>query len=79
MNDVSAEEMTVITAKDIEAEVPAENAYDLEAELNKVVGLESVKNYIRSLNARLMVQEQRKKHGLKVNATQTLIDQAKPN
>lgn len=72
LNDVSAEEMTVITAKDIEAEVPAENAYDLEAELNKVVGLESVKNYIRSLNARLMVQEQRKKHGLKVNATQTL-------
>ncbi len=47
-------------------------AYDLEAELNKVVGLESVKNYIRSLNARLMVQEQRKKHGLKVSTTQTL-------
>lgn len=70
--DVSAEEMTVITAKDIETEAPAENVYDLEAELNKVVGLESVKNYIRSLNARLMVQEQRKKHGLKVNATQTL-------
>lgn len=72
VNDVSAEEMTVITAKDIETEIPAENAYDLEAELNKVVGLESVKNYIRSLNARLMVQEQRKKHGLKVSTTQTL-------
>ena len=72
LNDVSAEEMTVITAKDIETEIPAENTYDLEAELNKVVGLESVKNYIRSLNARLMVQEQRKKHGLKVSTTQTL-------
>lgn len=72
VNDVSAEEMTVITAKDIETEIPAENAYDLEAELKKVVGLESVKNYIRSLNARLMVQEQRKKHGLKVSTTQTL-------
>lgn len=72
LNDVNAEEMTVITAKDIETEIPAENAYDLEAELNKVVGLESVKNYIRSLNARLMVQEQRKKHGLKVSTTQTL-------
>lgn len=72
LNDVSNEEMTIITARDIEAEFPAEGAYDLEAELSKVVGLESVKNYIRSLNARLMVQEQRKKHGLKVNATQTL-------
>ncbi len=72
MNDVSVEEMAVITAKDIEDEIPAENAYDLEAELSKVVGLESVKDYIRSLNARLMVQEQRKKHGLKVSTTQTL-------
>lgn len=72
LSEVSAEEMTVIIAKDIEAESPVENTYNLEAELSKVVGLESVKNYIRSLNARLMVQEQRKKHGLKVSTTQTL-------
>lgn len=72
LSEVSTEEMTVIIAKDIEAESPVENTYNLEAELSKVVGLESVKNYIRSLNARLMVQEQRKKHGLKVSTTQTL-------
>lgn len=72
LNDVSAEEMTTIIAKDIEAEATTENGYDLEAELNKVVGLDAVKNYIRSLNARLLVQEQRKKLGLKVNTTQTL-------
>lgn len=72
LSEVSAEEMTVIIAKDIEAQSPVENTYNLEAELSKVVGLESVKNYIRSLNARLMVQEQRKKHGLKVSTTQTL-------
>ena len=72
LSEVSAEEMTVILAKDIEAETTRENVYDLEAELSKVVGLDSVKNYIRSLNARLMVQEQRKKLGLKVSATQTL-------
>jgi len=70
--DVSAEEMTEITAQDIKAETAHGNAYDLEAELSKVIGLESVKNYIRSLNARLLVQEERRKHGLKVNATQTL-------
>lgn len=72
LSEVSTEEMTVIIAKDIEAQSPVENTYNLEAELSKVVGLESVKNYIRSLNARLMVQEQRKKHGLKVSTTQTL-------
>lgn len=72
LSEVSAEEMTVILAKDIEAETTRENVYDLETELSKVVGLDSVKNYIRSLNARLMVQEQRKKLGLKVSATQTL-------
>lgn len=72
LSEVSAEEMTVILVKDIEAETARENAYDLEAELSRSVGLESVKNYIRSLNARLMVQEQRKKHGLKVSTTQTL-------
>lgn len=72
LSDVTAEEMTTVIARDIEAETTCENEYDLEAELSKVVGLESVKNYIRSLNARLLVQEQRRKHGLKVNTTQTL-------
>ncbi len=72
LSDVTAEEMTTIVAQDIEAETVCENNYNLEAELNRVVGLESVKSYIRSLNARLLVQEQRRKHGLKVNTTQTL-------
>lgn len=72
LSEVAADEMTVILAKDIETEAAHEEEYDLETELSKVVGLESVKNYIRSLNARLAVQEQRKKHGLKVSTTQTL-------
>lgn len=57
LSDVTPDEMTTIIARDIEAETACENEYDLEAELSKVVGLESVKNYIRSLNARLLVQE----------------------
>ncbi len=72
LSDVTTEEMALIVAQDIEAETVYENTYDLDAELNKIVGLETVKNYIRSLNARLLVQEQRRKHGLKVNTTQTL-------
>lgn len=72
ISEVSAEEMATITAGDIQEESPREDDYDLEAELSGVVGLESVKNYIRSLNARLLIQEERKKHGLKVNTAQTL-------
>ncbi len=46
--------------------------FDLELELNKVIGLDSVKKYIRSLNARLKLQGERKKLGLKVDTTQTM-------
>ncbi|MBF0779665.1 MULTISPECIES: AAA family ATPase [unclassified Granulicatella] len=72
MSDVSDEELSVITLLDIEPEIPSGKNYDLEAELSKVVGLDAVKQYIRSLNARLIVQEERKKNGLKVDDTQTL-------
>lgn len=72
LSEVGAEELTIILPTDIEDNLDNEAEYDLEAELSKVVGLDAVKNYIRSLNARLMVQEERKKHGLKVNTAQTL-------
>ncbi len=40
--------------------------------ITKVIGLESVKVYIRSLNARLKIQAERKKAGLKTDNTQTM-------
>lgn len=46
--------------------------FDLEQELSKVIGLESVKQYIRSLQARLKLKEARKQAGLKTNDTQTM-------
>ncbi|MDE6566594.1 MAG: AAA family ATPase, partial [Lachnospiraceae bacterium] len=46
--------------------------FDLEKELSTVIGLDSVKKYIRSLNARLKIQDERKKAGLKTNNTQTM-------
>ena len=72
VSDVPQDEMALILSADIAPEIISHNTYDLEAELAKVVGLDAVKKYIRSLNARLKVQEERKKHGLKVNTTQTL-------
>lgn len=72
VSDVRQDEMAVILPTDIVPESVANDAYDLEAELAKVVGLDAVKKYIRSLNARLKVQEERKKHGLMVNTAQTL-------
>jgi SpoVK/Ycf46/Vps4 family AAA+-type ATPase len=47
-------------------------SFDLEAELSKIIGLEKVKNYIRSLSARLRLQNERKKVGLLSDSTQTM-------
>ena len=48
------------------------DGFDLEAELAKVAGLDSVKKYIRSLNARLKLQAERRRPGLKTDSTQTM-------
>jgi SpoVK/Ycf46/Vps4 family AAA+-type ATPase len=47
-------------------------SFDLEAELSKVIGMHEVKNYIRSLSARLRLQNERKKVGLLRDSTQTM-------
>lgn len=70
--DVSEGELTRILAVDIRPEEIGAGGFDLEKELSKVVGLESVKKYIRSLNARLKLQAERKKAGLKTDNTQTM-------
>ena len=70
-------QMNIILPEDIKQDMTdtashLNKTFDLEAELSKVIGLENVKKYIRSLNARLRVQEARKNAGLKTNDTQTL-------
>ena len=70
--DVTGADLTRIIASDIKTEVSLSTTYDLEQELSKVVGLESVKKYIRSLNARLKMQAERKRAGLKTDNTQTM-------
>ena len=69
---VSGEALTEITAADIKPEIMDHPDFDLEKELSKVIGLDSVKKYIRSLNARLKLQAERKKLGLKTDNTQTM-------
>lgn len=72
LEDVAIEEMNLILPQDIEKGYASTNQYDLEKDLDKVIGLENVKQYIRSLSARLRIQEERKKAGLRVDSTQTM-------
>ncbi len=70
--DVTENELTVIISADVKADSTDVVGFDLEKEFSKVIGLESVKKYIRSLNARLKLQEERKKAGLKTDTAQTM-------
>lgn len=72
MSDVKESELVTIISTDICLEEEKKTGFDLEKELSKVIGLDSVKRYIRSLNARLKMQEERKKAGLKTDNTQTM-------
>jgi SpoVK/Ycf46/Vps4 family AAA+-type ATPase len=49
-----------------------QTGFDLEKRLNKVIGIENVKKYIRSLAARIKIQAMRRQAGLKTDDTQTL-------
>ena len=70
--DVAEGDLTLIIPSDIKVDSNNAVGFDLEKELGKVIGLESVKRYIRSLNARLKLQSERKKAGLKTDTTQTM-------
>lgn len=72
INDVDRDEMTLINSEDICMEQKKRDVFDLEQELRSVIGLEAVKKYIRSLNARLRLQEERRKLGLSTDSVQTL-------
>lgn len=72
IEDVSREGLTEIVFEDIEVRNVSTNRFELEKVLAAIVGLTDVKNYIRSLYARLKMQNERKKLGLPVDSTQTL-------
>lgn len=70
--DVTENDLAVIIPADVKVDSTSVSGFDLENELSKVIGLELVKRYIRSLNARLKLQSERKKAGLKTDTTQTM-------
>ncbi|MDN4608462.1 AAA family ATPase [Sporosarcina highlanderae] len=70
--DVPAEEMQMIIPQDIEPMKKVDDDFDLEEQLAKIVGLDEVKGYIRGLNARLRMQNERKKLGMIVDDSQTM-------
>ena len=72
VNDIPEDDVNVIIPSDIRDDFVRKLDYDLETELNKVIGLENVKQYFRGLSARLNIQEKRRKSGLITDETQTL-------
>jgi AAA+ superfamily predicted ATPase len=72
ISDVAESEMNIVIADDIISDKKLSQSYDLENELSKVIGVNDVKKFIRSLNAKLRLQCERKKQGLIVDHSQTL-------
>ncbi|MCL2354496.1 MAG: AAA family ATPase, partial [Oscillospiraceae bacterium] len=72
VDDISKEALTEIIAGDIKVECLERKEYNLEETFAQIVGLEEVKTYIRSLEARLKIQTKRKKMGLYVDDIQSL-------
>lgn len=72
INDVSVDEINIIIPQDVRDDSVRGVDFDLEAEFKDVIGLDSVKNYVRGLSARLRVQEERRLAGLKTDDAQTL-------
>ncbi|MDR1460279.1 MAG: AAA family ATPase [Campylobacteraceae bacterium] len=70
--DVSTDKMNLIISSDIVQKTSQNATYDLENEFSNIVGLDEVKNYIRSLSAKLRLEKERKKMGLPINNFGTL-------
>lgn len=72
MDNVTLHGLTEITPDDIEPATQGLEIYDLEKALAGIVGLSEVKNFIRSLYARLRIQKERQNLGLVTDSTQSL-------
>lgn len=66
------EELDTIVPADLDDKSNRNEEYDLEKDLSGIVGLDNVKEYIRALKARLVIQKKRKEMGLKTDESQTM-------
>jgi len=65
-------DIQVIKKEDIIIQDIISEKFDLESRLENVIGLQEVKNYIRSLQAQTKIRNERKKIGLLVDTSQSL-------
>ena len=73
LEDVALNEINIIHPEDIGKKYETENSeYDYEQIFDSIIGLKSVKQYIRMLAARIKIMNERKKMGLIVNDEQSL-------
>ncbi|GIP52342.1 AAA family ATPase [Paenibacillus vini] len=70
-DDVTVQGLTEIIETDIQPEKTSDTGFDLEQSLSGIVGLDEVKDYVRSLHARLKMENERKKLGLGKEQPQT--------
>ncbi|MGL4676836.1 MAG: AAA family ATPase [Brevinema sp.] len=68
------EELSTVLIEDIVDQKVAEHkhTFDLKEQLKNIIGLDEVKQYIQSLQARLRITQERKKLGITNDSTQTL-------
>ena len=73
MEEVAINDVNVIIEEDIGKKFETENNdYDYEKAFDNIIGLESVKQYIRMLAARIKISNERKKMGLQVAGDQSM-------
>lgn len=71
--DIALNEINIILPEDVGVKYATQNSeYDYEQVFDSIIGLESVKQYIRMLAARIKIMNERKKMGLVVNDEQSL-------
>lgn len=71
--NISSNEINLILPEDVGKNFETENAdFDYEKAFEDIIGLESVKQYIRMLAARIKIMNERKRLGLIVNTEQSL-------
>ena len=72
MDVIDENSVILLTEEDFDVYDKNKESFNLDEKLNEVVGLEEVKEFIKSLQAQLKIREQRKTLGLPVDESQTL-------
>ena len=72
MDIIDENSAILLTEEDFGTYIKPQESFNLDEKLNEVVGLNEVKEFIKSLQAQLKIREQRKSLGLPVDESQTL-------